>query len=248
MSETDMRAGATAVPKEIGAVVLKATGLDVGYGDTLVVRGLDLEVRAGEVVALLGANGAGKSTTISALAGILQPSAGSVTWRGQPARGSLHRRVRRGLALVPEQRSVIFGLSTKDNLRMGRGSIGAALDLFPELKPFLSRKAGLLSGGQQQMLTLARALATEPELLLADELSLGLAPLVVDRLLAAVRQAADRGAAVLLVEQQVRKALKNSDRAYVLRRGRIALEGRSSDLLGRIAEIEQSYLSEEISA
>jgi branched-chain amino acid transport system ATP-binding protein len=226
--------------------VLEASGLDVGYGETPVVRGLDLKIHAGEVVALLGANGAGKSTTISALSGILHPSAGTVHWKGERARGPLHRRVRAGLALVPEQRSVIFGLSTRDNLRMGRGGIDDALDLFPELKPFLGRRARLLSGGQQQMLTLARALASKPGLILADELSLGLGPLVVDRLLAAIRQAADRGAAVLLVEQQVRKALANSDRAYVLRRGRIVLEGRSPDLLGRIAEIERSYLSEEL--
>jgi len=225
-----------------GPPVLEARKVDVGYGEVPVVRELDLRVERGEVVALLGANGAGKSTTMSALAGLLRPTAGSIHWQGQAAVGPLHKRVRAGLAYVPEQRSVIFSLSTKDNLRLGRGSIAAALELFPELKPLMSKRAGLLSGGQQQILTLARALASEPSLILADELSLGLAPLVVDRLLHALRQAAERGAAVIVVEQQARKALRKSDRAYVLRGGRVVLEGQSTQLLQRFSEVESSYL------
>lgn len=134
-------------------------------------------------------------------------------------------------------------LTAGGNLRLGRGEMADALELFPELEPLLRRKAGLISGGEQQILTLARALASKPRLLLADELSLGLAPLVVRRLMAAVRRAADQGVGVLLVEQQARQALDIADRAYVMRRGRVELEGRSDDLAGQLAQIEESYLA-----
>ena len=144
---------------------------------------------------------------------------------------------------MPEERSIIRGLTVLENLRIGRGSVEAALDYAPMLANLLTRPAGLLSGGEQQMLSLARALAAQPKLLLADELSLGLAPLIVDRLLEGVREAADRGVAVLLVEQHVRSALKIADRAFVLRRGRVVLSGRAEDLMGRIDEIEESYLT-----
>jgi branched-chain amino acid transport system ATP-binding protein len=144
---------------------------------------------------------------------------------------------------VPEERSIIRGLSVIDNLRIGRGSVEAALEFAPELKRLVNRPAGLLSGGEQQILTLARTLAGEPKLLLADELSLGLAPLIVERLLTAVQEAARRGVGVLLVEQHVRSALAVSDRAYVLRRGTIVMEGQAADMRGRIGEIEDSYLA-----
>jgi branched-chain amino acid transport system ATP-binding protein len=139
-------------------------------------------------------------------------------------------------------------LTTEENLRIAGVSRAAAVDLFPELLPLMNRTAGLLSGGEQQMLTLGRALARKPRLLLADELSMGLAPLVVKRLLEAVRSAADeRGTAVLLVEQHVRKALGYADRVYVMRRGRIELSGTAAEVRGRIAQIEEQYLSSNVS-
>jgi len=222
--------------------VIAARGLSAGYGSLAAVRDLDLTVHAGEVVALLGPNGAGKTTTLKTLAGAIAPLAGEVLWKGEPTRARMHRRARNGLAYVPEERSVFMGLTAAENLRVGDGSARTALDLFPELTPHLRRKAGLLSGGQQQILTLARALATEPVALLADELSLGLAPLVVHRLLQAVRAAADRGVGVLLVEQHARQALAMADRVYVLQRGRVALQGTAADIAGRLDEVEQTYL------
>ena len=148
-----------------------------------------------------------------------------------------------GLAYVPEERSVFMGLTASENLRVGDGPPGLALELFPELAPHLKRRAGLLSGGQQQILTLARALASGPQVLLADELSLGLAPLVVARLLQAVREAAGRGVGVLLVEQHAAQALAVADRVYVLQRGRIALDGPADEIRGRLDEVEQTYLA-----
>lgn len=225
------------------STLIAAREMFAGYGSLAAVRDLDLHVDEGEVVALLGPNGAGKTTTIMTLAGVQQPLSGTVELYGEPTRKPLHNRARRGLALVPEERSVFMQLSTSGNLRLGRGAVSNALAMFPELEPLLKRKAGLLSGGEQQILTLARALASEPRVLLADELSLGLAPLVVRRLMAAVREAADRGVGVLLVEQQARQALDVADRAYVMRRGKIELEGSSQDLREQLADIERSYLA-----
>ncbi len=224
--------------------VLEARALSAGYGSLAAVRDLDLTVGAGEVVALLGANGAGKSTTLKTLVGALRPLGGEVRWNGVRVTAPLHRRARMGMAYVPEDRSVFMGLSAAENLRVGSGPPARALELFPELREHLKRKAGLLSGGQQQMVTLARALASEPAVLLADELSLGLAPLVVRRLLAAVRDAADRGTGVLLVEQHARQALAVADRVYVLQRGRVALRGTAHEIIGDIEELERTYLGE----
>jgi branched-chain amino acid transport system ATP-binding protein len=158
-------------------------------------------------------------------------------------RTPLHVRARQGLAYVPEERSVIRGLTVLDNLKIGRGSVDAAFAFAPELRYLVKRPAGLLSGGEQQLLTLARSLAGDPKVLLADELSLGLAPLIVERLLGAVREAAGRGVGVLLVEQHVRSALAIADRALVLRRGTIVLQGTGADLMNRIDEIEATYLA-----
>jgi branched-chain amino acid transport system ATP-binding protein len=209
-----------------------------------VVRDLDLRVDAGEVVALIGPNGAGKTTTLLTLAGELPPIAGEVVFEGEKTKAPLFKRARRGLGFVTEERSVFMGLSTADNLRLAGVSRGDATALFPELDPLMRRNAGLLSGGEQQMLTLARTLARKPLLLLADELSLGLAPLVVQRLLRAVRDVAtERNVGVLLVEQHVRQALEIADRVYVMQRGRIVLEGTSSEIGGRLEELESAYLA-----
>ena len=223
--------------------VLEAKQVCAGYGAVEVVKDLDLVVHAGEVVALLGVNGAGKTTIVRALSGQLKPSGGQVWLRGRPTTAPLHKRVRDGMRLITEDRSVFMGLTTAENLRLGGQSRDACLELFPELERLLDRRAGLLSGGEQQMLTLARALAAQPTVLLADELSLGLAPLICVRLLAALRAAADRGAGVLLVEQRARDALQVADRAYVISSGQVAVSGSASELAGRIEEIESTYLA-----
>jgi branched-chain amino acid transport system ATP-binding protein len=209
-----------------------------------VIHEVTLQVQPGEVVALLGPNGAGKTTTLLTLAGELSALSGSIFFDGRATRAPLHRLAARGLGLVTEDRSVFMQLSAGENLRVGRADQTRALELVPELEPLLRRRAGLLSGGEQQMLTLARALARTPRVLLVDELSLGLAPLVVERLLTAVRDAATSlGVGVLLVEQHVRQALSIADRAYVMRRGRIVLDGKVEEIGARI---EDAYLSEEL--
>ncbi|MFK0288085.1 ABC transporter ATP-binding protein [Streptomyces sp. NPDC090499] len=223
--------------------LVEARALTAGYGSQPVVRDLDMAVRPGEVVALLGPNGAGKTTTLRALSGDLAPMGGEVRWLGGRGRAPLHRRARQGLAYVGE-RAVFTRLDTTDNLRVGRVPTEQALELFPELEKRLRTGAGMLSGGEQQMLSLARALCRSPRLLLADELSLGLAPLVVDRLLRAVREAADRGLGALLVEQHVHKVLDIADRVYVLHRGRVTLAGTPKDLRANLDAIESSYLAQ----
>ena len=222
--------------------LLEVEGLSTGYGKLTAVSNVSLSVAPGEVVALFGPNGAGKSSTLLATVGVLPRRGGTVRWCGAPAPKTLHALTRAGLAFVPETRSVISSLSTRDNLRLGRGSVDAALKYFPVLGEFLGRRAGLLSGGEQQILMLARALAARPRLLVVDELSLGLAPLVVERLLSALRNAADQeGLAVLLVEQQMRRALAVADRWYLLTHGTIATEGKT-DAAGT-ATLEKAYLA-----
>lgn len=224
-------------------VLIAARGLRLSYGAVAAVSGLDLEVRSGELVALMGANGAGKSTTLMGLAGLLKPSSGHTELAGERSVEPLHKRARRGVRYVSEERSIIRALNVLDNLKLGPGPVAEAIELFPELEPLLDRPAGLLSGGEQQILALARALAGDVRVLLADELSLGLAPLVVARLLQAVRAAADqRGVGVLLVEQHAHLALRYADRAYVLQRGEVVLEGRAPELNRRLDEIQASYL------
>jgi len=225
-------------------VLLETHGLCAGYHGAAVVRDLDLTVSAGEVVALLGSNGAGKTTTLLTLAGDLPPVSGQVVLDGSVSTAPLHRRAAGGLGLVPEERSVFMGLTAGENLRVGGVDVERVLTLFPELTSKLGTRAGLLSGGEQQMLTLGRALARDPRILLADELSLGLAPLIVDRLLAAVRESADRGVGVVLVEQHVSKVLTVADRVYLLRRGQVELSCSAAEAGQRIAEIEQSYLGQ----
>jgi branched-chain amino acid transport system ATP-binding protein len=225
-------------------VRLRVAGLAAGYHKVPVVRDLDMEVRAGEIVALVGANGAGKTTTLLTIAGVLPPQSGMIEVLSRGDKAPLHRRARRGLGYVTEQRAIISSLTTEENLRLGRGSTEDALGYVPELERLLKRKAGLLSGGEQQMLVLARQLAANPKLLLADEMSLGLAPLIVRRLLDIIRRAADeKGLAVLIVEQQVRNVLTTSDYGYVLRRGQLVMEGTGSFLASRMAEVEGHYLA-----
>ncbi len=241
---TNGTSGTSGAEASARTTLLECRGMSTGYGQMAVVRELDLHVDAGEVVALIGPNGAGKTTTLLTLAGELTPMAGEVRWKGEVVKSAMHQRCREGLGYVTEEKSVIMSLTAQENLRLANVSNADALALFPELERLLKRRAGLLSGGEQQMLTLARALCRNPQVLLADELSLGLAPLIVKRLLNAVREAADtRGVGVILVEQHVRQALDVADRVYVIQRGRIALSGTATEIRGQLHEIEAAYLS-----
>lgn len=223
--------------------VIEARGLSAGYGKLAVVRNLDLDVRAGEIVALLGANGAGKTTTLLTLAGAIRPLDGEIRQAGRRTTQTLARRARRGLGLVTEERSIFAQLTVAENLRLGGGTPEDVLRMFPELEAHMGRKAGILSGGQQQMLTLGRALARRPVVLLVDELSLGLAPQIARRLFDVLQHAARAGVGILLVEQHIRDALRVADRAYVLQRGHVVMQGSASELNRRSGEIEESYLA-----
>lgn len=222
--------------------LLAARDLDAGYHGVPAIRGVNLSVDAGEIVLLAGANGAGKSTTVMTLSGAIRPLAGRTELNGRPNDLPVHRRIRSGLGLVTETRTTFTALTVTENLKLGRGSVEHALQLFPELAKRAKLRAGLLSGGEQQMLSLARVLAAQPSVILADELSLGLAPIVVKRLLSALRAAADAGAAVLLVEQHVHLALGTVDRAYFLRRGQVELEGTVSEIRADPAAMQAIYL------
>ena len=246
-----MQAPASSASTPGHALVLK--DLSAGYRGVPVVRELNLEVRPGEVVALLGPNGAGKTTTLETIAGLNRPISGTVDLSGQTISGvPAHLLARRGLALVPEGRALFPGLTVREHLRLaaGRGRRAGShedelLEMLPELRKCLGRKAGLLSGGEQQMLAVGRALVTRPRLLLVDEMSLGLAPVIVERLIPILRRAADElGASVLFVEQHVALALEVADRAYVLTHGRIRLEGAAAELRERRELLAASYLGE----
>lgn len=224
--------------------LIEAKQLSVGYGKVPVVRDLDLQVGAGEVVALIGANGAGKTTTLLGLAGELTPMEGEVRFLGRPTTAPMHVRCRNGLGYVTEDRSVISDMSVADNLKLAAVPPAVAFRYFPALERIAHRRAGLCSGGEQQMLSLSRALGRDPKVLLVDELSLGLAPIIVANLLQAVRYAAaERSIGVLLVEQHVRHALKIADRVYVMDRGRVALSGSSDEMAGQLDRIEAAYLT-----
>ena len=234
--------------------LIDVRGISAGYSGVPVVRHLDLYLEPGEVVALLGANGAGKTTTLLSISGLVKCLEGSIEVLGGPVPfGAPHKVARRGLAHVAEDRSLFFQLSVEENLKLGlRGSrtgqregMDRALDLLPALAPLMDRRAGLLSGGEQQMLAVARALVGNPKVLMVDEMSLGLAPVIVERLLPIVRRIADdANVGVLFVEQHIHMALGIADRAYVLSHGECVLEGRGSDLHERRDLLEASYLGD----
>src|SRR5215475_10769783 len=232
--------------------MLQLDGIDVHYGDVQVLHGLSLEVREGEIVTLLGSNGAGKTTTLRAISGIRPPRAGDIRFRGRslvplPAAA----RSEMGIALVPEGRELWAQLSVKDNLQLGaytRRARGAAarnlermFDMFPRLRERSRQLAGSLSGGEQQMCAIARALMSEPTLLMLDEPSLGLAPLMVDQVMRTIVELHRGGVTILLVEQNLRKALEIAHRGTVIETGRVRLEGTSAELSAN-PEIRAAYL------
>jgi branched-chain amino acid transport system ATP-binding protein len=233
--------------------LLEVDKIDVFYGQIQALRGVSLHIDRGEMVALVGANGAGKTTTLRTISGLLAPRNGSISFEGRPVNGlPAQVVVRRGITHLPEGRDLFPTLSVLENLKMGywprrserrglKGALEHAMDLFPRLRERSSQAAGTLSGGEQQMLGVARALMSSPKLLIVDELSLGLAPLIVAQLFDVLKTVNSDGTAVLLVEQFVHMALENTHRAYVLSKGEVVTTGPSRDMLNDPALIE-SYL------
>ena len=225
------------------SVLLDVDDISVSYGPIRALRSVSLRLGEGEMVALLGANGAGKTTTLRTVSGMLAPTHGRIVFDGAPVHGlPSHRVVERGVAHVPEGRELFSAMTVEENLRLGFYSSRAnralydtraqeVMGFFPILGERADQAAGTLSGGEQQMLVVARALMSAPRLLMVDELSLGLAPKIVSQLFEILRAVNERGTAVLIVEQFVHLALGNTDRAYVLRKGEVVAEGRSADLL-----------------
>jgi branched-chain amino acid transport system ATP-binding protein len=232
-------------------VLLEVKGLEVHYGGIRAVKGIDLQVDEGELVCLIGANGAGKTTTLKAICRLLASQSQALNYAGQDiSRAAVHELPRKGLVMVPEGRGIFPQLTVEENLAIGayvrgggKGGIEQQFATFPRLKERRTQVAGTLSGGEQQMLAIARALMSEPRLLLLDEPSMGLAPMMVARIFEVVREIAARGVTILLVEQNALLALEVSHRGYVMESGEVALAGKSSDLLND-SRVREAYLGE----
>jgi branched-chain amino acid transport system ATP-binding protein len=233
--------------------VLRLDGLDVYYGEIHALRGVALDVRDGEIVTLLGNNGAGKSTTLKTISGLLAPRRGSVVFDGRALAGvPAHKIVARGIAHVPEGRRIFNRLTVRENLTMGAylrtdadvdADLGRTFELFPRLKERVTQVAGTLSGGEQQMLAIARALMARPRLLLLDEPSMGLAPVLVEQIFATIGSINRQGTTILLVEQNAAMALSIAHRGYVLETGTVVLSGTAAQLAEN-AQVRQAYLGE----
>ena len=245
---------ATSPSAGVGKTMLKVSGLRVAYGGIQAVKGIDLDVRDGELVCLIGANGAGKTTTLKGICGLLPVKSGTIRYAGDDITGvPSYRLVRRGLAMVPEGRGMFGALTIEENLAMGayartdRAAVRADAErvfaLFPRLKERRRQTAGTLSGGEQQMLAMARALMSRPRLLLLDEPSMGLAPLMVQKVFETIIAVAKEGVTMLLIEQNARLALEVSDRGYVMESGEITLEGPAPALL-HDPKVRAAYLGE----
>jgi branched-chain amino acid transport system ATP-binding protein len=234
-------------------VVLRVSGLKVAYGGIQAVKGVDLEIRAGELVTLIGANGAGKTTTLKAIT-CTQPWAGEIHYMGNSIKGQApYELLARGLAMVPEGRGVFARMTVTENLQMGaflrkdaagiRRDIDEMYGIFPRLKERAKQLAGTLSGGEQQMLAMARALMSQPKLLLLDEPSMGLSPIMVDKVFEVIRSVSQRKVPMLLVEQNARLALEAADRGYVMESGVVTLSGDARSLLDD-PKVREAYLGE----
>lgn len=232
--------------------MLEVRNLEVAYGGIHAVKGIDLAVRQGELVCLIGANGAGKSTTLKALCGMLAPAKGVIAYEGVAITGKpSHELVRRGISHVPEGRGIFGRLTVEENLKLGayarkdhdgvRTDMGRAYELFPRLFERKTQQAGTLSGGEQQMLAIGRALMSRPKLLLLDEPSMGLAPMLVQKIFAIIKKIAEEGMTLLLVEQNAKLALEVSDRGYVMESGKIILTD-SAGVLLKDPKVQHAYL------
>jgi branched-chain amino acid transport system ATP-binding protein len=234
--------------------LLQLSAVQIAYGGIQAVKGIDLELYKGELVCLIGANGAGKTTTLNAIAGVLPLAGGQILYEGENLKGvPAHRRLRRGIALVPEGRGIFSRLTVEENLRMGAYSrndtagieadMQRVFEMLPRIKERLAQVAGTLSGGEQQMVAIGRALLSKPRLLLLDEPSMGLAPLIVEKIFEVVQSVAKAGVTILLVEQNANLALGFAQRAYVMESGRITLSGSGEELLSN-PKVRAAYLGE----